>query len=82
MSEQPTQRWRFELGRRPQDCKVFLNDELWRNVISFKIEAGVDAAGNPRPSLLTFSVLPHEVQVDIDPSLQGDHDDGLFGTRG
>jgi hypothetical protein len=80
MSEQPKQRWRFELGRSPRECKIFLNDEQWLNVVSLKIEAGYDQSGSPQQTKLTFSVLPYDIQVDIAPSLQGDLDDGLFGA--
>jgi hypothetical protein len=80
MSEPTKQHWRFELGRFPSECKIFLNDEQWLNVRSLKIEAGYDE-GHPTPTVLTFSVYPHEVQVDILPSLQGELDNGLFGER-
>ncbi len=75
MSEIP-QHWRFELGRSPKDCKVFLNGEQWFNVAWLKIEVG--AEGMPT---LTFQVYPHAVVVDINPSLQGDSADGLFSER-
>jgi hypothetical protein len=79
MSEQPKQKWRFELGRTPRECKVFLNDEQWMNVVWLKIEAGWDQSGNAQVTKLTFSVLPHEIQVDIAPSLQGalQHQSGI-----
>jgi hypothetical protein len=76
MSESIKQRWRFELGRDPRDCKIFLNDEQWVNIKWFRIEAGGD-----RVTSLTFEVYPHEVQVDVMPSLEEDIKDGLFGER-
>ena len=76
MAELPKQRWHFELGRAPQHCKVFLNDEQWFNIKWFKIEMSYGG-----PTSLTFEVYPHEVVVNIDPSLQGEMDDGLFRER-
>ena len=81
MTEMPKQRWRFELGRTPKDCKIFLNDEQWWNVVSLKIEAGMNTSGNPLCTKLTLEVFPHEVIVDIHPSLQGDIEDGFFRER-
>ena len=74
--EMPKQHWRIKLGRSAQECAIFLNDEPWNNIASLKIEAGVN-----HPTRLTLELIPHEVMVDIPPSLEGDFNDGFFRER-
>lgn len=81
--EIPKQHWRFEMGRTPNSCKIFLNDEQWFNVQWCQIEAGFSDRNTPVITTLTLRLFPTQVTVDMDPSAipPGDRPDGLFGPR-